>query len=114
MRNIGGDGISHESSRHYSQYSDISEISYGDIPTNGQDAGSRTLKQDTEEDDEYIGDEFCDWGEPSEVSDIEEQIDKEYCHRHVRVDKNSYENPELSGHSASCQPSGYSKKIKRD
>ena len=114
MRNIGRDGISHGSSRHYSQYSDISEISHGDIPTIGQDAGSRTLKQDTEEDDEYIGDEFCDWGEPSEVSDIEEQIDKEYCHQHVRVDKHSSENPELSGHSASCQPSGYSKKIKRD
>ena len=110
MRNIGRDGISHESSRHHSQYSHFCETSLGDIPTLGQNA----VKQDTEEDDEYVEDEFCEWGEPSEVSDIEENSDKEYCHQHVCIVEQSSGNPELSCQSDSYQQSEYSKKIKRD
>ena len=110
MRNIGRDGISHESSRHHSQYSHFCETSLGDIPTLGQD----TVKQDPEENDEYVEDELCEWGEPSEVSDIEENLDNEYCHQHVRVDEQSSGNPELSGQIDSYQQSEYSQKIKRD
>ena len=81
MRNFGRGGICHEPSRHHSQFSDISETSLCDIPTLVQYA----VKQGIAEDGLEVEDGLCEWGEPNEVTDFEENLDKEYCHQHMRV-----------------------------
>ena len=110
MRNFGRGGVSQEQSRHHSQFSDIIETSLCDIPTLVQYA----VKQDIEEDRDEVEDGLCEWGEPDEVTDFEEYLDKEYCHQHMSVKEQLSEKPELSDHSVSYQRTGYGKKIKRD